>query len=194
MEQIDRINNLSDYATQIDRIEQTQSQYDNLSITLYRIDDDNSEYVNAPALPGGSIVMVEDDGADSTHLLLTAVTATEALADPNVWLRDCAGNWADNAADSVPARTVEYLRWGLGTAQELAVDADYVGECYIIKVGSYYGYEPVEYVGEDSNPEEPRIFATPADAQIWIDNETDGTYCLNHNEAGRPDYYIVGLV
>ena len=168
MKTIKKFNTAED-ATQIDTITQTQAQYGNPSITLYCVIEDRA------GLCATDIVMVSDDGGDSTYQLLSDVEREQALGDTAAWLKEMAGDWADNTDD----RQLEYLRWGLGNASDLAVADDYEGECKIIIEGNCYGYTPYNYASDDQG--DPIIFDTPAKAQAWIDEAEDG----------RPTYTIV---
>lgn len=189
MQEITNHFSTADYAELVDEISQNCNQYDNRAIQLHRINSDNAQYANEPGVPAGAIVLIEQDYADSHYYLLDADEAAQAIADPADYLRDCAGDWADNSdAD----RVLEQLRWGLGSLGDLKVADDYAGEVAIIREGSWYGYTPLDWVTEDQpGVWEPRIFTSRADAQAWIDETQTGTYYLSHNEAGRPSYYIV---
>jgi hypothetical protein len=165
----------------IDSISQKQHQFENLSITLIKITDPD----NNANLPVGSIVMHEDLCSDSNYYLLDATESTEALSDTSKYLADCANDWASNTDDY----NGERVRWGIIEPSELVVSDDYNGECKIMIVGSYYGCSPVSYAQDNSG--EDIVFDNPAAARKWIAEASSDTYYLSHNEAGRPDYYIV---
>lgn len=69
---------------------------------------------------------------------------------------------------------------------------DYTGTCRIITARDYNS--PTRsycYVMEESSNPEPLEFDSPAAAQQWIDETESEVYRLDHNESGRPDYFIV---
>lgn len=69
---------------------------------------------------------------------------------------------------------------------------DYTGPCYIIRKADMYGYSVYAYeVDRESNQQDRLEFDSRAKAQEWIDEAEEEIYHLSHNEAGRPDSFIV---
>ena len=169
---------LTDNATEIASRSQSQTQYNNISVTLYQATD---------AMPGvnvGDVILRESD-ADTRDFLLDASEAQTALANPDDFLRACASAWANN----VEPWQLERYRWGLNNPYDDAVADDFDQPCRIVVKGCYNGYTPYDYACDNTG--EPVDFDNAAAAQAWIDAHVQGTYYLSHNEAGRPSYYII---
>jgi hypothetical protein len=160
-------------------LEQRHSQHDNPSVALYRIRE------NVGNLTTSDLLLVEDSG-DANYYRVTGGDRELALKNPTEWLGNMAGEWADNTDEP----QLERLRWGLDKPESLH-NPDCPNDCRILRVGSYYGYTPIDWVRNEDGDQEPLEFANAKAAQKWIDEAKSGTYHLSHNEAGRPTYYIV---
>ena len=172
------IRNLTDHATEIASRSQSQTQYNNISVTLYQVTD---------AMPGvniGDLILRESD-ADSRDFLLDASEARSALANPDDFLRSCASAWANNET----YWQLERYRWGIDDPANDAVSEGYDKPCVVVVKGCYNGYAPYNYACDDAG--DSLEFDDAAAAQAWIDEHEAGTYYLSHNEAGRPTYTIV---
>ena len=167
-----------DGLTEIASRSQTQTQYGNLAVVLYRVTD---------AMPGlniGDIVYVEEAGQNNEYLL-DSEEADAALQDAETFLRDGASAWADNSDDP----RVERYQWGVSDPDDDAVRADDDRPCKIVVKGCYYGYTPYNYATGERG--ETLVFDNAPAAQAWIHEQESKTYYLSHNEAGRPHYTIV---
>ena len=172
------IHNLTDHANEIASRSQSQTQYSNISVTLYQATD---------AMPGvnvGDVILRQSD-ADTHDLLLNASEAQTALANPDDVLDSYTSAWADN----VEHWQIERYRWGIDDPANDAVAEEYTGPCRIVVKGCYNGYTPYDYACDNTG--EPIDFPDAPAAQAWIDEHEQGTYYLSHNEAGRPTYTIV---
>jgi len=109
---------------------------------------------------------------------ITDVTIPNAVE----FLRACAANLCDTIIDRI--------RWHFDDATDYVVAADYDESVSIIIMRNCNNHWPVNYACDDHTGY-PIIFSAIADAQAWIDAQQADTYCLAHNEYGRPDYYIV---
>lgn len=176
----------SDEATVIDSMRQTHAQYENPSVTLLQITDAD----NANNLPMGAIVYQENTGSDTNAYLLEDTELEDVARDPRAFLEACVMEWAGNV-ESDGGDGLDLIRWGVTEPAE--VPADYTGECQIISIGCYYSHSPVRYVEEtdETGRSSVVVFPTRAAAQEWIDEQSEEVYRLDHNEAGRPTYYIV---
>jgi len=155
-------------------IEQTQEQHENCSVTLFRVDEDGDD------LKEGDLFVLENYISGSNSYTVDDDERQSALDDPEAFVCNIAMEWADNGDDDT---RLERLRWGFDDLEDLAVEEDFVGECAIIICKNMYSYSPVSYADE--------TFDSCEDAQAWIDEQEEGTYYLDHNEAGRPSYTIV---
>ena len=167
-----------DGLTEIARRSQTQMQYGNVAVVLYRVTD---------AMPGlniGDVVYIEEAGLNNEYLL-DSEEADAALQDSETFLRDCASAWADSSDDPC----MERYQWGVSDPDDDAVRADDDSPCKIVVKGCYYGYTPYNYATDERG--ETLIFDHAAAAQAWIDEQEAGRYVLGHNEAGRPTCYVV---
>lgn len=69
---------------------------------------------------------------------------------------------------------------------------DHTGPCHIMSKSDMYGYSVYAYeLDRESNQQDRLEFDSRAEAQEWIDETESEIYRLAHNEAGRPDYFIV---
>lgn len=162
-----------DNLQEIDSRSQTQTQYGNIRVSLYRV---TADIAKAKA---GDLLLIEED-ADNREYLLDTDEAQTALADTDAYLRDAADAWAD----SMPDPQMERYQWGIADPANDVVSADDTRPCRIVVKGCYYGYTPYERG-------ETLIFDNAAAAQARIDDLESGRYYLDHNEAGRPTYYII---
>ena len=169
---------LLDVADEIATRSQSQAQYNNIYVALYRVTSD------AANLHAGDVIYRESD-ADTRDFLLDASEAADALANPDDFLQSCAHSWAANDDDPV----LERYRWGIGDPADAAVSSEYNQPCRIVVKGCYYGYTPYDCATDERG--ETLIFDNAAAAQAWIDEQESGRYYLDHNEAGRPTYYII---
>ena len=167
-----------DGLTEIARRSQTQTQYGNLAVVLYRATD---------AMPGisiGDVVLVEES-AENNEYLLDAEEGADALRDSDTFLQDWAAAWADGSDDP----RLERYQWGLSDPDDDAVRADDDSPCKIVVKGCYYGYTPYNYATGERG--ETLVFDNAPAAQAWINEQESKTYYLSHNEADRPHYTIV---
>lgn len=184
MQEIITHGSITEYAEVIDCIKQSQHQHENMSITLYQVTDVD----NPIDLPIGSLVQANDDGADTHYWLLDADEASSALAHVDQFLATEAAAWAHNT----DWPNLEMYRWRLANPEADQIRDDYNGECMVVAVGNYYGYTPVDYIRHEDGPGDPIIFESPEAARAAIaELQPNGIYHLAHNEAGRPNYYIV---
>lgn len=167
-----------DNLQEIDSRSQSQTQYNNLRVALYRVTKD---IANAKI---GDLLLIEED-ADNREYLLDAREAQTALASPADFLKDAAWAWADN----MPEPQLERYQWGIDDPANDAVSADDDRPCRIVVKGCYYGYTPYDYATDERG--ETLMFDNAAAAQAWIDEQESGRYDLGNNEAGRPTAYIV---
>lgn len=167
-----------DSLTEIARISQTQTQYNNLAVVLYRATD---------AMPGISIgdVIYVEESAENNEYLLDAEEGADAMRDSDTFLRDCAAAWADGSDDP----RLERYQWGLSDPDDDAVRADDDSPCKIVVKGCYNGFTPYSYAVDVRGDE--MTFDNAAAAAEWIDEQESKTYYLSHNEADRPHYAIV---
>lgn len=152
-----------------------QVKSDNLSLSLYQIGGNNRR-----GLPKMT-ALVEDGHQGRKIYTMTGVEAAESLEFPEKFVRDAAYEWAGNSGDE----RLEIIRWGLESPESMYPETD--GDCQIIAVHNYYGYSPVSYAEDGSS------WDSIADAQDWIDEQESEVYYLDHNEAGRPEYFIVSF-
>lgn len=131
---------------------------------------------------GRAVVYVEDTGADETEYLLDKKERESALKAPDIFVDNLIWEWANNAESSALAM----YQWFPEN-----IEQDYIeGEpCRVLVVGSFFGYEPVDWAKHDDGEE--IVFSSPETAQEWIEEQENGPYYLRHGEAGRPDYYII---
>ena len=167
-----------DNLQEIDSRSQTQTQYGNIRVALYRVT------ANIAKAKAGDLLLIEED-ADNREYLLDTDEAQTALADTDAYLRDAADAWAD----SMPDPQMERYQWGIADPANDVVSADDTRPCRIVVKGCYYGYTPYDYATDERG--ETLIFDNAAAAQAWIDEQEAGRYDLGHNEAGRPTSYIV---
>lgn len=156
-----------DGRTTIATISQSQNQFDNYSVTLYELD--------------GKKYIVEDLMNDANYY---EIEDSDDVSAPLDFVRQVASDWAGNEDET----DIELMRWNLRDVSDFEVDDDYDGQCRIVIEGNFYGYSPIDYASENY---ETLIFDSRQQAQDWIDSAEDGTYCTQHNEAGRPTYTIV---
>jgi hypothetical protein len=174
MKEIKITGDWKDDATLISSTKQNCNQFENFGCYIYRLED-------------GRTVFYEDQMNESTYYLLEDGDSLEA--------KDYAKDWALSTDSCVGAdwRT-EMISWGLSDGDDYAVTDDFEGECCVIKVGNFYGYSPVKIISSydvDGGNNENHVFASKEEAQEWIDEQEGGVYYTEHNEAGRPSYYIV---
>ena len=167
-----------DNLQEIDSRSQTQTQYWNIRVALYRVT------ANIAKAKAGDLLLIEED-AENREYLLDTDEAQTALADTDAYLRDAADAWAD----SMPDPQMERYQWGIADPANDVVSANFTRPCRIVVKGCYYGYTPYDYVTDERG--ETLIFDNAAAAQAWIDEQEAGRYDLGHNEAGRPTSYIV---
>ena len=167
-----------DNLQEIDSRSQTQTQYGNIRVALYRVT------ANIAKAKAGDLLLIEED-AENREYLLDADEAQTALDSPAAFLEDAAAAWAD----SMPTPQIERYQWGIDDPANDVVSAEYTRPCRIVVKGCYYGYTPYDYATDERG--ETLIFDHAAAAQAWIDEQEAGRYDLGHNEAGRPTSYIV---
>ena len=158
--------------------EQTQTQYGNIRVSLYRV------MMDITKAKAGDLLLIERD-AENREYLLDTDEAQTALADTDAYLRDAADAWAEN----MPDPQMERYQWGIADPANDVVSADDPRPCRIVVKGCYHGYTPYSYATDERG--ETLIFDNAAAAQAWIDDQESGRYYLDHNEAGRPTYYII---
>ena len=155
-------------------IEQDQYQHENCSVTLFHVNEDGEDlqkgdlFVRENYISGSNLYVVEDDDRQ------------DALDDPEAFVKNVAQEWADNGDDDT---RLEEIRWNLKDLEDFEVDEEFTGECQVIIRKNMYGFTPVSYADES--------FENYEAAQAWIDEQENGTYYTEHNEAGRPSYTIV---
>ena len=167
-----------DNLQEVDSRSQSQTQYGNIRVALYRVTK------GFQGVSDGDMILVEED-ADNREYLLDADEAQTALDSPAAFLEDAAAAWAD----SMPKPQLERYQWGIADPANDVVSADDTRPCRIVAKGCYYGYTPYDYATGERG--ETLIFDLAAAAQAWIDEQESGRYYLDHNEAGRPTYYII---
>ena len=167
-----------DNLQEVDSRSQSQTQYGNIRVALYRVTK------GFQGVSDGDMILVEED-ADNREYLLDADEAQTALDSPAAFLEDAAAAWAD----SMPKPQLERYQWGIADPANDVVSADDTRPCRIVTKGCYYGYTPYDYATDERG--ETLIFDNAAAAQAWIDEQESGRYYLDHNEAGRPTYYII---
>ncbi len=129
-----------------------------------------------------AVVYVEDTGADTTEYLLDKIEREAALKNPNLFLTHCIGEWIDNKKN----QTLSFYQWYPEEIKESCNDGE---PCRVLVVGSFFGYEPIQWAKHDDGEE--IVFSSPETAQEWIEEQEKGPYYLRHGEAGRPEYYII---
>lgn len=147
-------------------------QFDNYSATLYR--DPES----------GKIYYYEDRMNDYYFYELESEDLPED-GDYEKLLAQFIGEWVSNEDDP----KLEMYCWGRSNPAEDAVDEDFVGNCKVLVVGCYAGYQPIHWAAD--NNIDPLDFGSAREAQAWIDDRDNGVYYLSNNEQGRPSYYII---
>ena len=167
-----------DNLQEVDSRSQSQTQYNNFRVALYRVTKGFQD------VSDGDILLVEED-AENREYLLDADEAQTALDSPAAFLEDAAAAWAD----SMPTPQIERYQWGIDDPANDVVSANFTRPCRIVVKGCYYGYTPYDYATDERG--ETLIFDHAAAAQAWIDEQEAGRYDLGHNEAGRPTSYIV---
>lgn len=133
---------------------------------------------------GGTVVCVEDGGADTTTWLLDKEEREAALKTPDIFLDYLVYEWADSDPD--------YQLSGYQWFPE-NIDHDFYEDdpCRVLVVGVYYGYEPIYWARYDFAPYGEIVFSSPGDATAWIKEQESSPYYLKHGEAGRPEYFII---
>ncbi|ADK81593.1 hypothetical protein [Sediminispirochaeta smaragdinae] len=154
---------------------QNTNQFDNYSSTLYKDPETGRIYYYEDQINEYSLWEVEED-----DLLGNTKKDYEAFVSEQV------SEWISNSDDPI----MESIAWGHRDPDSIKADPEYTGECKVLVIGNYYGYQPIQWARDESGWEEI-TFDSAAQAQEWIDEEEDGIYYLSHNEAGRPDYYII---
>lgn len=176
MKELTNINfcTVEEKGTELAKLEQCQSQYDNMSAALWQY--------------GKARLFHEDLGNGSNTYLLDA---DERREDPVSFVQDCVSEWAGYPDDN----QLERYRWGLDNPADDVYTGD--GECKILVVDIFHGYTPtywltVELAEEWSHDNDSiATFPNSAAAQVWIDEQRKGPYYLSHNELESPDYYII---
>ena len=174
-------------------ITQDCNQYDNLFLKLARVMQPTAD------LYRGDIVLIEPE---QTYALVGDDIALLAKIGPQAYLRDKADDWAIQTDDS----QIEKYNWGLKSATDDAVDADYSDTVIVLREGNFYGYTPRRWViiqdvlesqdGETGNytgDEPPFEWANAEAALAWIDEQYSGPYCCSNGEAGAPTYYVIAV-
>ncbi len=153
----------------LDEIEEKVSQFynDNQKVQLWTLNK--------------ALIFSEATYDGRNDYLLSKDEAEAAKKDSKAFLRDRALEWAANEDDS----TLAACQWGM------TPDKNYAGadECMVLIQENYYGYNPCEWATDDDY--NTRLFRNSQAAKEWIAEQYEGVYYLQHNEAGRPDYYIV---
>jgi len=161
---------------EIGSLSQNQHQHDNPTVTLYESPAQHRLYY------------IEDDCVDTMEYLLDDEEAAEARKNPEEFLKNLIDEMIGSGDDVVLSRLERY-RWGLRNVADDEVGDDFVGQCMIVREGTYYGYNPINCVEDDKGF--TIIFDDFATAKKWIAEHTTRIYHLSHNEAGAPDYTIV---
>lgn len=185
MERIKCNFNIDDYTEEWGYLSQNHSQHDNLYLKLYRVTEpieDNTE------VHPGDFILEEYQGNDVLHYLITEEEYKKTDSSYQ-FLNGIARTWAENA-ETKYERILELLRWGLEEPVEFLPDEDYEGECCIICERHFYGYTPFSMVTKDEDSKSPKIFPSEIIAYEWINMKNREAYCLQHNEYGRPKYYV----
>jgi len=172
--------NIIDIETEeLGSISQSNNQFDGYSITIWKVLEDCGD------LKTGMIFGREDTIADCNDYILEPDDVQElGKVVISKYLDDWADAWANNGEED---QIVEMCRWRLYDPEDFAYKGDDL--CNVLVKGCYNGYTPIDRATDDQG--EMLEFATSVAAQDWIDEQEDGTYYLNHNEAGRPVYTIV---
>ena len=152
----------------IEEITQSIGQYGNPFIQIVRI--------------GKAYIYREDTGSDSTDYLIEKSDKFNPY-NAKEFLEQCAIDWANNCEDP----ELELFQWGICDPEDYRYEGGC--ECKILVVGWYNGYQPVSWLKDEQWNE--IFFENSKEAQAWIDDAESETYYLSHNEAGRPDYYII---
>lgn len=150
----------------IDERQQHQFEYDNLSVKLVKSED------------GKYFVYFEAEAN------LNPVEITEDYSGEDA-LNDAIEDLISESHDS----RLEDIRWNRTTIHTHTVDLDHKGECKVITIRHFYGYDPVDYASADCT--EATNFDTYEKAKAWVREKFNGSYVLSHNEYARPDYFIV---
>lgn len=164
--------------TTLATLSQHGSQYGNPCITLSQIPDGADV-----DLPVGTLILSEDDGADTTRYI---VDASDMVGmDAQAYVEAIAREWASNEDNYQLALCL----WGLSDMTDWAIGVTWQTPCYVVIKQSFYGcYYPTDFCKDERG--EPRVFDNAQAAQTWIEEQEAGTYYLAHNEAGRPTYAI----
>jgi hypothetical protein len=160
-------------------IGQNCNQFDNYSITIWKILEDEGD------LKAGMVFGREDILSDcNDYVLEESDVIILSIVGISKYLENWASDWANNGEED---QVVEMCRWGLNDPEDFAYEgADF---CNVLVKEYYYGYTPI-YRAHD-NQGEPLEFANSLAAQKWIDEQQGKMYYLSHNEAGRPTYVVV---
>lgn len=153
----------------VDEIYQNTEQYNNIGVQIWQI--------------GKAVIYREDLACDDRTYLLDKPKAEKALEDPEAFLKESIAEWIGNDDDPLLAS----LKWYPERAEDNRYEGD--GKCKILVVGFYNGHQPVNWLHDEQWND--ICFENSATAQAWIDEAESETYYLSHNEAGRPDYYII---
>lgn len=137
--------------------------------------------IGAQLLRKGCAIVCVEHTAETREYLLDKEEREAALKNPD-FLDDLVWGWANNEADSKLAM----YRW---FPEKIESSFDEDGPCKVLVVGCFFGYEPINWAKNESG--EDLVFATPALAQEWIDEQENEPYYLRHGEAGRPEYFII---
>lgn len=149
---------------------QNISQYENYGVKLYKV--------------GKAIVFVMDMcNQEEQYLLDEDDEIKEAIEDPEYFLKNEVEQWASNESDTQIAE----FQWGIENPEDCKYDGN--EECIILVVGWFNGYQPVSWLTD--NNDATMLFENSVAAQAWINDAEEEIYYLSHNEAGRPDYYII---
>ena len=152
---------------------QNVNQYDNYSATLYRDNGSEKIYLYEDLMNEYNLYELEDEDIPKD-------------GDYKNSLYGFVGNWISNENDLA----LECYRWGHSNPSEDVVGEDFEGDCKVLVVGCYAGYEPINWATCEHRME-TLIFGSAREAQEWIDKQEEGLYYLANNEMGRPDYYII---
>ena len=64
---------------------------------------------------------------------------------------------------------------------------------YAIAIVSHYfnNDDRIKIHTEDPNTENYHVFDSIRNAEVWVDTRNNNPYTLQHNEASRPEYYVL---
>lgn len=158
---------------QLAAMRQNTVQYNNYGAVIYKDTETNKIYYYEDGINEYTLYELENfDFADEDNyddLLKSFVT-----------------EWAACAFEP----ELDRFAWGLSDPEKEQVTEEYKGTCKILEIGNYYGYTPIKWAKDERGCDD-LTFNSYADAKKWINAAEKDIYRLGHNEANRPDYYIM---